>query len=343
MKLTFTITLFFLFSFEILSQTTISNSENEITITKMNEISLSDFLFSLTTPLPFPGAKTNTSSLSISLGTDFRFNSMKFGALDVNYGYNIFVTETFDIGAYSSIDDINKKDYQFIYSIPLIKKFKQKEMTFGVKDQFKKKYLTTINGKYLVKTNIRIGLSQDYSTTATHVFSQYLVNTYPDIYFLGDYGSNYGAEVCQSVKTLKFGISKQKCINTQFEAENSLNNKFKGKKANLLTYYIDYDLLLNSTISRVHYSYLPFGSNSSIHTEQNVNLIALLKLHRLGVSLGVEYSDFDLNFKNSLFTTKIACELGFKAGYYENYAKAMYLNVKFIGMGIGSFYKGLRN
>lgn len=315
-----------------------TTSIDSVQITSITEISEKDIICSLTIPVIFPGMQITPSAFNLNLGGDFRLKSLKYGGVNLNYYYSIFLTElNYNPGAYGT-RGVSQNNLTIQYSLPLYKHSSSESVVAHLGGKGRT-YYTVLNTKKLTSFNLLLGYAKQYNLSASHGYSDVLYDTYDNPWPIGTRGAGLGAWLNQSVSMIQIGTSIQQNFNTKFFSRDKSNQGYKGRKSSSLIYYFNLNFAVDVDLAEVEYSYNPYGNPMTAGNGHSNNILEVVDmkeyvpLRKVGFSLGFEYSRF--NYKNNFGVNKIGIEVGSFPGYNDNLIRSLYAKIKFIGIGFG--------
>lgn len=312
------------------------NTVTDIYLTHLNEIRKKDWLFSVTTPLFFPGMQVTPSTFIINLGADTRLRSNVWGGINLDYYYSIFLTETMFSPGYNNIRNTSHHNISFQYLLPIYKSTADVSTNIDVvRETDEKVGITSISTQQITSFKLLVGFAQQYTRSSSDAYSKFLYKHYQNPYFVGNASTSSSAWLEQTTKMLQFGASMEKSFNTYFLAKDRDDNEYRGRKSSMISVYAHLNYDIGTEISDVHYSYrIPDDFYiDGILIEETVDMTEYVPLRKIGTTIGFEFTRFNAKTVNRLI--KIGVEIGSFPGYNDGVGKSLYSKIKFVGTGLG--------
>lgn len=317
-------------------------SASSLSISKRTGVKKNEFCVNVLTPLLTPSTLVGAGNVSFNLGTGLRVYQTNVGYVELNYNKNLFLTETTEDPSYYAINKLDRTNYSITSNFNILKRGKAKETHISIEGISGGNYYTIVDVIHKQAINIRAGLSQTFSQTFSKTYSQLLWNTYPDLYPL-TYGGNTSCWINQYSKNYKLGISLSDFVNHSIEGITNDDQTFKGHKGRLLNFYFDVSYAYKNMTSPVLYRYYAYGDPqltspfSNPMREDSIDMTDFLKYKRTGFSLGFEKIEY--LGKRNIRTVTTAIEIGSQTGYFDNFMRSLYFELKFICLGLGGLSK----
>ncbi|MFT5779189.1 MAG: hypothetical protein ACI837_002146 [Crocinitomicaceae bacterium] len=340
MRILLLVSLTFLYAGSAFSQLKRSKTPltaSKISINSITNATKEDFIANVSVPLPF--MKLSNTAFSMDFGLDIRYYSLKYGGIDLDYSYSVFLTETSNNPGYYWSTKISPHNINVGYSYPIIRREKTQSLNVPVsKENSRQAYYTNLDVPTITTLNLRLGFAQFHSTTSSDTYTNRLLANYSDFWPIGIGGADWDAYLQQSSKILEVGASYNRFYNTRFAATGvSGITNYDGYKTSQLSFYSNLRIGLNSETSPVTYTYNPFGNpngsggSTLLNVTEVVSLDSIVKYNRIGLSLGIEYT----NITRKHYTQKVTLEVGLSPGYNDNLLRSIYLKLKLNYLGIG--------
>jgi len=307
------------------SGTAVSESSGTLENAKVKEVSNNDRYISVESTIPINAMEVNGGGMNLGIPINLTAFGGRFGSIELaaNYPFTIWHWNWDNlINPAPLTNDVNRFQGKIMYGYPVFSFLSAERkvyVRFGEYDD--KKYSGVVPSSHLNSINIRAGVYKDYARNGTLYHDEYLREQYESVtLFTQDElllrQSNFG---------LTFGASFQRFIDLILEG-NGDGKDFKGRKTDLVTLYVDINLMLGSSMDQVYLEYFASNPSSGLPGSSHAgpfDFRDILSQRRVGISFGADMFSFVKSEGRANVTQSV--EAGLKPGYFVSAKEAWYL------------------